>query len=328
MGKVIDRSNRSNWLSQTLQTEHLKFWRAFVPPEGAEKLGTLWSKEDYLSGVRCTNLSNCFCIIEVDGQPVSYVRDTNFSPNKSDFPFLLIMQRSGSAVYRLPYCEVMHNPRQLLFLDSLDIRSVDIREAYSHCIVQIPRARMLEFLDDPRARSGTTVSVDSPLGYVTANFVTSLITQLAHLIPDQANHLLAQLADLTALMLNSVDRYPKPPPRASLKSLRVEQIANYIEERIKDPNLSPASIAEAHGISVRMLYKTFQDYDLSVSKYIMNKRLESCADDLIDPQFKELSLTEIAFRWGFKSHSHFTRSFKAHFHKSPSEYRQSRGNNE
>jgi transcriptional regulator GlxA family with amidase domain len=43
--------------------------------------------------------------------------------------------------------------------------------------------------------------------------------------------------------------------------------------------------------------------------------------DLTDPRQRHLSVTTIGFTWGFKDAAHFSRAFKAHFGRTPSDAR-------
>ncbi|WP_327276447.1 hypothetical protein OG609_34810 [Streptomyces sp. NBC_01224] len=55
----------------------------------------------------------------------------------------------------------------------------------------------------------------------------------------------------------------------------LSRIQAFIEEHLKDPNLSP-EIARAHHISVRYLHKLFQNDGITVSQRVRRRRLESC----------------------------------------------------
>ncbi|CAN0543620.1 unnamed protein product, partial [Laminaria digitata] len=48
-----------------------------------------------------------------------------------------------------------------------------------------------------------------------------------------------------------------------------------------------------------------------------------CHADLISPLHAQESISEVAYRWGFSSSAHFSRSFRDHFGLSPREHRRS-----
>jgi transcriptional regulator GlxA family with amidase domain len=93
-----------------------------------------------------------------------------------------------------------------------------------------------------------------------------------------------------------------------------------VERRLGDPSLTPASIATAHALSLRYVHRLWaQESAETLGRHILRRRLERCRDDLPDPA---RTVTEIAFRWGFRSPAHFSRAYRAHFGVPPSAHRE------
>ncbi|NPV70062.1 MAG: helix-turn-helix domain-containing protein [Firmicutes bacterium] len=59
---------------------------------------------------------------------------------------------------------------------------------------------------------------------------------------------------------------------------------------------------------------------VSVSNWIMHRRLEQCRRELVRIGPVRDSITEIAFRWGFNDSAHFSKAFKRLFGLSPRDY--------
>lgn len=95
-----------------------------------------------------------------------------------------------------------------------------------------------------------------------------------------------------------------------------------IDSSLKDPQLTPARLAQQLGMSVRQLYRLFEQADESVCRYIHRARLHAAAKDLGNPFMHDKSLTVIAYAWGFSDSAHFSRSFKKQFDLTPRDYRQ------
>lgn len=102
---------------------------------------------------------------------------------------------------------------------------------------------------------------------------------------------------------------------------RHAEVVRHIEDRLRDPKLSPASVAAGLRISPRYLRAVFAASGERVSSYIVRRRLEECAKQIRNPAWAGHTLTEIAFAWGFNSAAHFTRTFHEHFGMAPREYR-------
>jgi AraC-like DNA-binding protein len=101
----------------------------------------------------------------------------------------------------------------------------------------------------------------------------------------------------------------------------LHRIRQDIEARLGDPSLSPASVAEAGGLSERYVQKLFETASENFSSFVRRRRLERCRSDLRNPQCDHLSISDICFRWGFNDASHFSRAFRDQFGLSPKAYR-------
>jgi AraC-like DNA-binding protein len=107
--------------------------------------------------------------------------------------------------------------------------------------------------------------------------------------------------------------------RATMHAALFARICASIDEGLADPGLRPPLIAAAHGISLRTLHTVFAEHGESVAGYIRRRRLERCREELLRPG--PMSITDMAFRWGFTDSAHFSRTFKAEYGLSPRELR-------
>jgi AraC-like DNA-binding protein len=98
------------------------------------------------------------------------------------------------------------------------------------------------------------------------------------------------------------------------------RVREYIERNLHDPGLSLPSIAAALNCSTRYLHKVFAESDVTVAQYILNRRLEKCAAALTMDE-AQTSIAELAYSWGFKSLSYFSKAFSRRYGMSPSEHR-------
>jgi AraC-like DNA-binding protein len=110
-----------------------------------------------------------------------------------------------------------------------------------------------------------------------------------------------------------------PTTRSARRSAIRAEVRRYIRAHLQDTDLGPESIARAHAISVRTLHALFEDSEESVAGLVRRERLARCLEDLRRPTGG--SVTEIAFRWGFRDAAHFARVFKREFDMTPSDVR-------
>jgi AraC-like DNA-binding protein len=97
------------------------------------------------------------------------------------------------------------------------------------------------------------------------------------------------------------------------------RVRKHIAERLGDPDLSVASVAAATGISVRQLNRLFEGQPLSITAHIQAKRLEGARRDLVGRSGRGVTISDICYKWGFKSLAHFSRKFREAFGVSPSQ---------
>lgn len=100
----------------------------------------------------------------------------------------------------------------------------------------------------------------------------------------------------------------------------VTRIEAYVQQHLADPGLSPESIAQAHAISVRQLYKLWSDRELGLAEWIMRGRLDGARRDIA--KGGSAGIAAVARRWGFTDTTHFARRFRAAYGLSPREWKQ------
>ncbi|MFJ7787050.1 helix-turn-helix domain-containing protein [Streptomyces albidoflavus] len=113
-----------------------------------------------------------------------------------------------------------------------------------------------------------------------------------------------------------------PDSHRRILAMRVRQ---FIRENVSDPALTPGLVAAAHHISVSYLHRIFKDQGITIAAMIRHVRLEGACRDLADPVLRNVTIQTISDRWGFASHSTFTRAFHAAYGIAPRDYRQQEG---
>ncbi|MNO80631.1 Transcriptional activator NphR [compost metagenome] len=120
-----------------------------------------------------------------------------------------------------------------------------------------------------------------------------------------ARHMLLEQALSTLLMALRNES-------SNLAALHLQRIEHYVEQQLGNPELTPQTVADACGLSVRYVHKLFTCTPYSLGEWIRLRRLEAVNRALNDPNC-HLSIGELAMRWGFSDQAQFTRSFRQHF---------------
>jgi AraC-like DNA-binding protein len=136
----------------------------------------------------------------------------------------------------------------------------------------------------------------------------------------------ASLQLMRALISSTTDG---PRQRETLNGTLHLRITMYIDTNLHDHGLTPDSIAAAHNISTRHLYVLWgrANHDLSLSQWIISRRLKRAAVQLSDVDPATMTIARIAHGCGFTDVSHFSRRFRESYGRTPREWRTQRGGN-
>lgn len=165
----------------------------------------------------------------------------------------------------------------------------------------------------PRADDyvGHVVEGQTGLGRAFAERLVTLDQRFGALPPGGAGGMLQESVELLASTLSA--RVPLTSTRGSFALLR--QLMNHIEGHLDDPELSTRAIARANGISERHLHRLFDGLRTTPAGWIRQRRLERCRREIVDP--RGASITEIAYRWGFRESGTFSKVFRREFGMCP-----------
>ncbi|MCB2049806.1 MAG: helix-turn-helix domain-containing protein [Novosphingobium sp.] len=90
---------------------------------------------------------------------------------------------------------------------------------------------------------------------------------------------------------------------------------------IEHGHVSPRSVADTLGVSLRYLQRIFSNSGETFSAFVARQRLELARRLLASDRHNGRTITEIAYSAGYCDSSHLNRSFKRHFGMSPAEYK-------
>ncbi|WP_291279260.1 helix-turn-helix domain-containing protein [Galactobacter sp.] len=109
-------------------------------------------------------------------------------------------------------------------------------------------------------------------------------------------------------------------PRGA-KDNELRRVVRYIDEQLGDPRLSPQAVAAAHFMSVRSLYKLFDESGTTVAALIRSRRMERAMEALSHPGRVDVPIGRIGTECGLPDAAHFSRLFRSTFGISPTQVR-------
>ena len=234
--------------------------------------------------------------------------------------FSFILQARGRGVFAQYGHEAVLQEGDLTLCDSAAPHSYHVDDRSEVMMLRVPANLLKERLPSPEQFCGRHLSSNEGLTCTVGAVMTSICTQLERgLSPCFQNSLARHVLDLLATSYTIA--FDSLTTASSVVSGRHAKVKLHIEQHLRDPELSPCTVAQGLKLSSRYLRMIFATSGETVSAYILRRRLEECARQMTDPQWRGRSIAEIAFGWGFNSAPHFTRSFRDRYGVSPRHYR-------
>ncbi|MEQ4716481.1 helix-turn-helix domain-containing protein [Nonomuraea sp. B19D2] len=137
--------------------------------------------------------------------------------------------------------------------------------------------------------------------------------------PESAARLSTVVTDLISTAVAERVEQTRSLPQDSRQRMLLLKIHAFIEQRLGQADLDPATVAAAHHVSVRYLHRLFESEHTTVAAWIRQRRLERCRAELAEGGTR--SASEIGARWGLPDSAHFSRLFKRAYGMPPAEYR-------
>jgi AraC-like DNA-binding protein len=183
-------------------------------------------------------------------------------------------------------------------------------------VMRIPASKLANLIGAPENLSCIPIRQDEVSGGFTSSTLKQVWNQMQHSDNnDQAQFLERMIFDSLAVSLGNLAE--NKICQSSLQRGKRIRVVSYIEENLTDADLNPNQVAGAFDISTRYLHKLFSAQGESVSQYILRRRLEQAAELLPRTASNGQTISEVAFRLGFNSQTHFGRVFREKYGLTP-----------
>ncbi|WP_192808940.1 helix-turn-helix domain-containing protein [Actinomadura montaniterrae] len=278
--------------------------------------------EGFQASMRALDLATV-SVVELTASPSEVLRTPKFVRQADPELCSVVFPIRGQLVLSQGHREAILNSGDYALYDSS--RTFRLRIATGSETAKLVRAHMPRALlglpaDAISRLSAIPLSGRTGVGGLLVQYLTSLTTGSADYSPADLSRLGTIAHDLLAAALAhhlEADTAIQTSSRHGLL-LRIEA---FIQENLRDPSLSPETIAHAHHISLSHLHRLFSTRNTTVAAWIRRQRLERARRDLGDPAMHAMPVHRIAARWGFRDHPTFTRAFRAAYGTSPKNYR-------
>jgi AraC family transcriptional regulator, positive regulator of tynA and feaB len=210
-------------------------------------------------------------------------------------------------------------PGEFALVDSTQPYSNDyFTDEWKQYSFRVPRHLLRPLLRHPNESTAVRVADDGAFGMIAIEFLKRTAQKTEALSEVSAATWSSCLVDLVSLAVGGTD-YAQQSARKTARHEFGATVIRHIEANAADPALSPAKVATHFHVSTRYLHKILEEQGRSFGRILLERRLERCAMEFAAGRGR-VSISEVAFRWGFNDLSHFSRSFRRRFDRSPREF--------
>jgi AraC-like DNA-binding protein len=183
--------------------------------------------------------------------------------------------------------------------------------------IAVPRRLLSPLLKTPDDCHELVLPAHLPLVSLLRDTCASFAQNLQRMSPETARLALPSILQLAAAAVNAeVDEEKEAAVRTAL----ADAVRRHIEVNLLEPDLSADSVMRTFGMSRRTLYRLFEALG-GFKAYLQKQRLRRAWDALRAPEWRHLSIAEIAQSHGFANPESFSRNFRSLFNLTPREAR-------
>ncbi|MFD5326490.1 helix-turn-helix domain-containing protein [Streptomyces sp. NPDC127092] len=233
------------------------------------------------------------------------------------------LQQSGTALLTQDGRSTALEPGDLVFIDPRRPFALDQRESFRMLLLSLPRQTLGDPADHLFRLTGRAVQGRSGVAALLIPYLERLPLVAGQVTPATGDLLAGNTVEFVALLADELLGRDQEPPGTTRARL-VPRVREYIDRNLRDADLTPERIAEAHYISVRYLHRLFEAEGTTVGRLILWRRVEACARELARRERSSPTVSTVARRWGFHSPAHFSRAFKGAFGMAPRQWRHAR----
>ena len=251
--------------------------------------------------------------------PHRFVRPMRITSERESSPLMLLSQQKSVSFFEQDGRTGKLEPGDWCLLDTGRPFSLHNPSGCDQLVLSLPKPNDVVLAD--LIERGRSRRCDGSAG--SARLVQTILGEAYRQLDRVASHATPTLLNAIAGMAwNALQEFQDDSGQQQHQSAYLLRIKGFIENHLSDPALSPGTIAQGCGCSVRSIFRAFSEDPLgSAMDYIWHRRIAECASALRNPANNAFTITELALAWGFSSSSHFSRMFKKSLGVSPKLYR-------
>ncbi|WP_221794334.1 helix-turn-helix domain-containing protein [Oceanobacter mangrovi] len=244
----------------------------------------------------------------------------NIRKDDRESAFMCLMLEGDGFAYQGTECS-RHGPGDVVIYNTVRPYAQGFQQPMDMVVVDIPHSLLQESFGSWDQKDIIRLDRNHNHGGYSSQELFRLLQQ-AHNLDGNSQTRADQLARLMLDELYGLlHQQQRPGHNRSLNDLLLRS-QQWIRNNLQLEDLSLERLSHELHTSRRQLARAFELDDTTVSRFIWHERLQRCREALQDPSNQQLTISEIAFRWGFNHSAHFSRSYRSAYGESPTETRQ------
>lgn len=180
----------------------------------------------------------------------------------------------------------------------------------------VPRPMVVNHLRDDKMPNPAVVCNSSPEAKFLISYLEAVKAQDHKLLSPAGTRAIEQAA---VTLLSGLVAGISPHESQEFRSATLGAARRFIDLKVADHDLTPASIAHGIGVSVRTLHRSFAAADDTVMGYLRRRRMHEAHAELLRTR-GAVTVADLAAKWNFSDSSHFIRQFKDLYGTTPAAY--------
>ncbi len=252
-----------------------------------------------------------------DSRTIAFRTTRSRAMAKGTDDYIFFMCLKGAASFSHLGREASIEAGQAILLSSSDPHIIE-RAMSHHLFITIPKAAL-----GPMAENADAALM-APMSCVGEKF--SLLSSYVRLLmqePDLAGSELCWLAasHIQDLVAVGVGATRDAAAGRGVRAVRLKAIKADIDSNLASGDVGADALAGRHHVSPRYVRKLFEGEGMSLSRFVLGRRLALVHRALLDPRLVHRSISAIAYDAGFGDLSTFNHAFRRRFGMTPSEAR-------
>jgi AraC-like DNA-binding protein len=206
-----------------------------------------------------------------------------------------------------------------VLMSNADVGSVTLASGTHFAAFSVPRAAIAPLVPDLGDAIAQRIPSGNPAFQLLLKYLASVRDTHGLLTPELQQLAVTHMYDLIAVVLGATRDAGAAANGRGVRTARLVAAKAYVRQHLHRPDLRADAVAAHLGVTPRYVHKLFETEGRSFLEYVFAERLTRAYHALASDSAR--SISAIAFAAGFNDLSHFNRTFRRCFGRTPSDVR-------